>query len=116
MSAAVPLRRLFAIAVTALVLGARGRAEEKDPLAAEIARWSALVKTNASTHPIWVDVKGSAGPLLARAEEALRGGRRFLALHRFAAARVNLAAAGYLGEATAAQRKDAAAFEAEWAR
>jgi hypothetical protein len=116
MSAAVPLRRLFAPALAALVLGASGRAEEKDPLASEIARWSEFVKTNESAHPIWTDVKASAGPLLSRAEEALRGGRRFLALHRFAAARVNLAAAGYLVERTAGEGKDAAAFEAEWAR
>ena len=100
-----------------MVLAADGRAAEKaDPLTAEIARWTEFLRTNQSTDPIWTDVQEASGPVLARAEEALRRGRRHVALHRLAAARVNLAAAGYMAERTAAERKDAAAFEAEWKR
>ena len=116
MSNAVPRRRVFALALLVLVLAADGRAVDKDPLAAEIARWTEFLRTNQSTDPIWTDVKQAAGPVLARAEEALRRGRRHVALHRLAAARVNLAAAGYMAGRTAAERKDAAAFEAEWKR
>jgi len=114
---AVLPRPVFVIALTALVLAADGRAAEKaDPIAAEIARWTEFLRTNQSTDPIWTDVKEASGPVLARAEEALRRGRRHVALHRLAAARVNLAAAGYMAERTAAERKEAAAFEAEWKR
>ncbi len=81
-------------------LAACGRpGEVKDPLAAELERWSA-----------------SPAKPLAGAEDALRDGRRLLALQRLAEGRTNLAAAAYLRERPASQRKDTAAFEAEWAR
>lgn len=50
------------------------------------------------------------------AAEALRDGRRLLALQRLAAAWMDVAAQDYLRERPAAQRNDPAAFETEWAR
>lgn len=87
-----------------------------DPLAAEIERWSKRVAAEASTDPLWSDVKGAAGPLLTRAQEALRDDRRLLALLRLAAARENLAAGAWLLERPQEVRKEMAAFEGEWAR
>lgn len=90
--------------------------EAKDPLAAEIERWSAFLRDSAADDEISVQVKQSVQPVLARAEEALRDGRRLLALQRLTHVRTGLAAAAYLGERPAEQRKDMAGFEAEWAR
>ncbi len=53
---------------------------------------------------------------MARAEEALRAGRRLLALQRLASARVHLAASAYVGERPEATRDDPAVLEAEWSR
>ncbi len=53
---------------------------------------------------------------LARAAEALRDGRRLLALQRLASVRVNLAATVYVDRLPGRQRDDAAAFESEWKR
>lgn len=106
------------LAVSLAVAGsAGGRAgEAKDPLAAEIARWSAFLRTNTRTDEDWTQIKQASEPMIARAEEALRGGRRLLALQRLAAARVNLAAAAYVGKQPAAKREDSAVLEAEWTR
>jgi hypothetical protein len=85
-------------------LGAAGcrPAAMRDPLAADVAHWSALLQ--------------AGDPGLASTQEALRGGRRLLALQRLAEVRVKLAAAAYARERTPAQRNDVAAFAAEWAR
>ncbi len=88
----------------------------KDPLAAEIARWSEFLRTNSRTDEDWIQVKQASEPLMARAEEALRDGRRLLALQRLAAARINLGASAYVGERLAAGREDPALLESEWAR
>ncbi|HVG11071.1 MAG TPA: hypothetical protein VNM67_25435 [Thermoanaerobaculia bacterium] len=83
-----------------------------DPLAAEIERWSASLENR----PAEDKLKQQVQPVLARAEEALGQGKRLLALQSLVAAREELAVAAYMGGRPAEQRKDMAAFEAEWAR
>ena len=102
----------FALAVAAL--GAAAGAA--DPLAAEIRRWSEFLQNNPRTDENWTQVKKATQPAIAQAEEALRAGRRLFALHRLAAARVNLAAAAYVGERPAEKRTDSAFLEGEWKR
>jgi len=92
------------------------RARAADPLADEIARWSAFLRDTKDEGDVWRDVQQSATPALARAEQSLRDGRRLLALQRLAAARESLAAAAYVVSRPPEQRKDGASFEAEWAR
>src|SRR5262249_26622308 len=87
-----------------------------DPLAAEMARWSAFPNDTSSTEDLWKDVKGATAPVMERAEKALHDGRRLLALNRFAAGRMYLAAFDYLQHRPPEERKDAAGFEAEWTR
>jgi hypothetical protein len=87
-----------------------------DPLAAEIQRWSALLRSNPAADETWKQVKGDSQPVIVSAEQALRDGRRLLALQRLAAARMYLAASTYLSQLPPARRKDPLAFEAEWAR
>jgi hypothetical protein len=87
-----------------------------DPLAAEIALWTAYVSGNTSTDEDWVRLKEAAGPMLGGAEEALKSGRRLLALQRLGSARVYLSAARYVGGFPNEKLADSAAFEAEWAR
>ena len=88
----------------------------KDPLAAEIERWSAFLRDNKATDENWTQVKQAVEPVLARAEKALHDGYRWLALLRFASARSNLAASQYMQSRPAPERTDIAAFEQEWAR
>ena len=73
---------------------ARGRSRRPDRLAAEIDRWAAFLRTNASTDEDWTQVKQVSEPVMARAQSALRDGRRLLALQRLAALEGNLAAVG----------------------
>jgi hypothetical protein len=87
-----------------------------DPLGAEIERWAAYLKGHTSDDPIWADVKESSGPALRRAGEALRDGRRLLALQRLEAAHESLAAAAYLYGRPPGDGRDTMAFEAEWTR
>jgi hypothetical protein len=113
-------RSLAALPLLGLLLAASaagGRAgEATDPLAAEIERWSEFLQQNSSKDQLWTQIKDGAQPVLARAEEAQRDGRRLLALLRLAFARADLAAAAYVLERPTAERKEAAGFEAEWAR
>ncbi|HEY6148374.1 MAG TPA: hypothetical protein VIZ69_11770, partial [Thermoanaerobaculia bacterium] len=88
----------------------------RDPLAAEIARWSAYVRENKSTDENWTQVKQAVEPVLSRASKALEEGQRSLALLRLERARVNLAASRYVQSRPEAERTDIAAFEREWAR
>ena len=114
--------RLFCLAAIVIVaLGitrpASGRAAEgEDPLAAELERWSAFLRGHAATDDIWKQIKEGGEPALARAQQAWRDGRRWLALLRFASVRADLAAAAYMGERSARERKETGAFEAEWKR
>jgi len=91
-------------------------AAPNDPLAAEIERWSSYLRTNPSTDELWIEVKQEAEPVMARAGEALRDGRRLLALQRLAAVRADLSAWHYLAGRPAAERKDDDGFEAAWTR
>jgi hypothetical protein len=110
------------IALAAFVLGVAAptaadarTAARPDPLAAEIERWSAFLRDHTSSDESWAQIKGMAEPVLKRAEEALHDGQRLLALQRLSSVRMYLAAAVYT-EQKPAERKDAAAFEAEWNR
>jgi hypothetical protein len=115
-------RRPFAWIALAVSLGAAAisgtsRAETPpDPLAAELARWSTFVASNTATDDMWKQVKDATAPGLVRVEQALRDGHRLLALLRLTSVRENLYASVYLGERTPAQRRDPAAFEAEFDR
>jgi hypothetical protein len=98
--------------------GAHGLADQGSPrgdlLSAEIQRWSSYLEANDASDEISTGVRQSARPVLERATQALKDGRRLLALQRLAAARELLAAAEYVAQQPG--RNDAAAFEAEWAR
>jgi hypothetical protein len=115
-------RRPFAWIVLALVLGVpatsgTSRAQAPpDELAADLARWSAFLAGHTATDDTWKQVKEATTPGLARVEQALRDGRRLLALLRFTSVRENLYASAYLGERPADERRDPASFEAEWRR
>jgi hypothetical protein len=124
MLARMPGRRTRSVATVATLAaalgamvgpGARARAAT-DPIAAEIDRWSAFVKSNPASDEIWKQIKDGSAAALDRAAEALRAGRRLLALQRLAHAREHLSAATYMGERSAAERNDTAGFEAEWRR
>ncbi|MBL8112117.1 MAG: hypothetical protein JNK60_04475 [Acidobacteria bacterium] len=91
-------------------------AENTDPLAAELGRVAAAVRSTTSTDPMWSDLKGAIQPMLEGAEKAAAGGQRLLALQRLAAAETYLSAWTYLSQRSPKERSDTAAFEAEWAR
>ncbi len=101
------------LAAAAASLGSA--AAPRDPLAAEIGRWSAFLRSNNSKDEMWTQVKEAVTPVLARADAALKKGRRLLALQRLASAQANLAASAYMQERPPAQHSDAG-FEAEWKR
>jgi hypothetical protein len=91
-------------------------AAETDPIAAEIDRWTKVLSSSSSSDEFWKDATQGSQPLLVRAEEALRDGRRLLALYRLSVARESLVAATYAASRASEERKDMAAFEAEWKR
>jgi hypothetical protein len=93
-----------------------GEAGPKDPLAAEVERWSAYLRDNKSTDEMWTQVKEGSEPVLALAREALSHDRRWVALQRLAAAWGHLAASEYMSARPADLKKDEAGFEAEWRR
>lgn len=99
---------LTAIALIVLTFGTLAcraqRAEAKDQIAAEIERLSADPKAE------------QIRPVLGRAEDDLRQGRRALAMQRLLNAREALAQSAYMGARSAAERKEVAGFEAEWTR
>jgi hypothetical protein len=64
---------------------------------------------------MWTDAKQFAGPALAQSEKALRAGRRWFALQRFARAREILAAGHYVAGLPEADHSPAG-FEAAWTR
>jgi hypothetical protein len=90
-------------------------AGDADPLAEDIDRWSALVRSDESADEFWAQVRNDSRPLLAEAEAALRGGRRLLALQRLAVVRPALAAAAWTKGLPAGSR-DEGALETEWKR
>jgi len=112
----VSLGVLLAIAAATLASAVPvARTSSSDPIAAEIARWSTFLKNNSSKDEMWTQVKAAVTPVIPRAEDALRKGRRLLALQRLASAQANLAASVYLQERPPAQHADSG-FEAEWKR
>jgi hypothetical protein len=114
--AAVAMLLVLALARVSPGLGAGSSGPAPDPLAAEIERGSAFLRSDAASHGIWVRLKREDQPLLARAAQDLAKGRRLLALRRLTVARVSLATGDYLSARPADQLKDQARFEAEWAR
>ena len=109
--------RAAALLLLPLALAApRAAGDPPDPLADEIARLSTFLSGTESANPIFADVKSFAAPTLERAETARRDGRRLLALLRVAAVRLDVEAARFLLERSAAGAPDEAAFEAEWKR
>jgi hypothetical protein len=111
-----PIAAAAALAAALVVSAVAGAGSAPDPIAAEIERWSAFVKGHPATDEIWRQIKDGSEAALGRASEALRAGRRLLALQRLAYARDYLSAAAYMNERSAAEHKDTAAFEAEWKR
>jgi hypothetical protein len=116
-------RAMLLAGALAILAAACGRAAHiaraappPDPLAAEIEHWSVLLRSNPAADETWNQVKGGSQPMIASAQQALRDGRRLLALQRLAAARMYLAASTYVSQLPPARRKDPLAFEAEWAR
>ncbi|MGH9374505.1 MAG: hypothetical protein ACRD15_23555, partial [Vicinamibacterales bacterium] len=89
---------------------------QKDPLAAEIARWSSLIATDTRTDTLWLEARKSSEAALRQGEEALRQGRRLVALERLAAVSQQLGAALYVTGRPAEERKNLPAFEVEWKR
>jgi hypothetical protein len=114
--AAVAMLLVLALARVSPGLSAGPSRPSPDPLAAEIERESAFLRSDAASQGIWAGLKRENQPLLARAAQDLAHGRRLLALHRLAMARVALATGTYLSARPADQHKDMARFEAEWAR
>jgi hypothetical protein len=117
------MRRAAALAVIlafvsgmAALAARAGSDAAPDPLAVEIDRWAAFLRTNTSTGETWKQLKEGVEPLMGGAQSALADGRRLLALQRLLTARAGLASAAYMQATPAAQVKDVAAFEAEWAR
>jgi hypothetical protein len=110
------VRAFFRAAIPAVALAglaAAGTAEKTgDPLAAEIERLSAILRNGTESSEIWNDVKQGSQPALDRAEQALRDGRRLLAIQRLAPPMTNVVGAAYVAERPAAVRTDSG-FEAE---
>jgi hypothetical protein len=107
----------LAVLVVLATFAPGSQAEETgDPLTADVSRWSHFIKENPSKDEMWIQIKDGSEPILKRAETALRDGRRFLALHRLSAVRVNLSASVYLAERGDLKGSDDSRFEAEWKR
>ncbi|MGH9857961.1 MAG: hypothetical protein ACRD4B_08965, partial [Acidobacteriota bacterium] len=88
----------------------------EDPIAQEIVRWKTFLNTNNSTSENWPGIRDGSRPLLERAENALKAGRRNLALHILAATRTNLAAQKYVDEHHVTAATELSALEQEWTR
>lgn len=101
---------ILALFFAPISCGAAEPPQDKDPLAAEIERAAGLLQKNSA------QVRQTNEPVLARAEEDLRQGRRQLALLRLATLHGNLASAAYRSGITAEQRTDMARLDAEWTR
>jgi hypothetical protein len=112
----MPDRRSTRLIVLAAVAALVAAAPADDPLAAELERWSSFLRTHPANEESWRDLKNATEPVLVRTRQALDDGRRLLALLRLDVVQENLAAAAYVDGRPADQRKDPAAFEAEWKR
>ncbi|HBL26055.1 MAG TPA: hypothetical protein DD490_04385 [Acidobacteria bacterium] len=81
-----------------------------DPLPAELARASALL---AGSPP---SIREANAPILQRAEEDVRQGRRQLAVQRLVNLHTEVAATAYRSGVPTAQREQMASLDAEWKR
>lgn len=90
--------------------GSAARTEPpRDPLTAEAERVSALLKSEPA-------LRKENEPILTRAQEDLRQGRRQLALLRLANLRANISSTRYWNGISAERRKDMASVDVEWKR
>jgi len=98
--------------------GETSRTSPSDPLSTEIARWSRYLATHQAppSDEYWPQITAAATPVMAATEKALADGHRLLALQRLAAVWPLLAGTVYTSEHTGPERRDEAAFEAEWKR
>jgi hypothetical protein len=94
---------------------AQAQPGSSDPIAKEVATWSARLNDKSRTEELWVSLTGGAADGLAMISQALADGRRLFATERLAAVRQSLAAGEYL-LAHPNERADMAAFENEWKR
>jgi hypothetical protein len=104
---------------TAALLGAALSSDAgppADPLTTEVERWSAILRDDRASDDFAKQVKEGANTGLVRIEQALKDDRRSLALLRMSSVANDVAALRYLKERSPEQRKDVAAFEAEWTR
>ncbi|MEQ1831735.1 MAG: hypothetical protein ABL977_01685 [Candidatus Eisenbacteria bacterium] len=112
---------LLAIALLALP-GATPQERDADPLRAEIVRWSTFAHDTTSTDDFSQQVKPGSAPVLEQALAQLGHGRRWYALHRFAAVYANLGAAERMAARSKADlgapafERDHARLEREWTR
>ena len=112
-----PLAAAGLLAIAIAGLGAGGTTDPTDPLAAEIDRWSAfLASKTAADDENWTQVRQATEPMLNGARDALKSGRRLLALQKLGSARMYLSAQKYVDDFPADKRNDEAAFEADWTR
>ena len=84
------------IAVPLIALCLLSAARANDPLAEEIARWSAFVNAPPAHSDEAEQTRVAMKAGIERAEKALKEGRRWLAVQRIFSVRNNLAAIAYL--------------------
>lgn len=101
------------ILIAVLLAACAGAADQaKDPLASEIGRWSKLLESR----PPQDELRQNMEPVVDRAEESLRQGKRLLATQRIVNAWEDLGTNAYTRSRPEKERQEMAAFEAEWAR
>ena len=105
-----------ALAAASLVFAAGDRSGAADPLADAIERGGNDVRSNRDSSDTWQQVRDASGPMYARAAQALRDGRRMLALQRLAAARLNVAAYAYVSAQPERALTDSTGLAAWWVR
>lgn len=103
------------LAATLLLAADRPR-ESADPLETDLQRWLTYARDTSAADELTTEARRGSGPILERAAQNLREGRRLLALLRLAAVRANATAGVYAAGLPEAARTDLAAFEAEWHR
>src|SRR5690349_51315 len=113
MRAARTLLIVAALGVLSTQLACRARIAEvaevsepgQDPVAAELAHWSAFLRDKTRTGGFWDQVRKANLPIVGRAQEDLKAGRRLLAMQRLANVRANVSALTYLSQRPARQRQ-----------
>jgi hypothetical protein len=98
-------------------LSSSSSSPKPDPIAAELAREAAAFKAlPPDSDDLSKQTREAFEPLVVRAEDALRDGRRLLALQRLAVVYPNVEAVEYMSALPVSKRGEQGAFEAEWAR